>query len=93
MILKYPKTKDSPIKELPLKDGMPSGYYLLGMAEDGLTIYVCFCNAEKNKVWIEKTTKLNPHKFLCLEQLEFIQDEEEFSKIHKFFIDKGALNG
>lgn len=95
MRLKYPKKieKDRQLEELPLQDLSGSGYFMLGMAESGFDIYICFCNAEMNKVWIEKSNKLNKNKFLCVEDLEYISDQEEFNKIHKFFIEKGVLNG
>jgi hypothetical protein len=96
MELIYPKKiiksfKD--LKELPSAKGGGSGYLLIATAKSGLDLYVCFCNMSRDKVYIEKTTLLNPNKFMCQEDLTFISNEEEFSKIYKFFIEKGILDG
>lgn len=96
MNILHPKTKNHDFKnlpELPSAKGGGSGYYLISLVESGLDLYVCFCNATRDKVYIEKTTKLNPNKFLCLEDLVFISNEEEFSTIYKFLIDNRILNG
>ena len=95
MKLTYPNKNNldfKNLKELPLAMGGSSNYFLIALVESGLDLYVCFCNAERDKVWIEKTTKLNPNKFLCVEDLNFIQNEEEFSTIYKFLIDERILN-
>ena len=92
----HPKTKQpnfTNLPELPSAKGGGSGYYLISLVESGLDLYACFCNAGRDKVYIEKTTKLNPNKFLCLEGLNLISNEEEFSTIYKFLIDKRILNG
>lgn len=81
------------LSELPSARGGGSGYYLLSTVEDGLTIYVCFINAAHDKVYIEKTTKLNKNKFLCVEDLELISNDNEFATIYQFLIDKRILNG
>lgn len=96
MKLIHPQNKNRNFKnleELPSARGGGSGYFLIALAEAGLDLYVCFCNAERDKVYIEKTTKLNPNKFLCVEDLVFINDENEFSTIYKFLIDEKVLNG
>jgi hypothetical protein len=96
MNILHPKTKQpnfNNLSELPSAKGGGSGYYLIALVEQGLDLYVCFCNAERNKVYIEKTTKLNTNKFLCVEDLTFISDESEFSTIYNFLIDNRILNG
>jgi hypothetical protein len=96
MKLIYPKSNYknfNNLQELPSSMGGGSNYYLIALVESGLDIYVCFCNAERNKVYIEKTTKLNPNKFLCVEDLMLISNDEEFSTIYKFLIDKKVLDG
>jgi hypothetical protein len=96
MKLTYPKNNYnnfSNLNELPSAKGGGSGYYLIALAESGLDIYVTFCNAERDKVYIEKTTKLNPNKFLCVEDLIFIDNKEEFFTVYKFLIDKKVLDG
>lgn len=95
MKLTYPQNKIRDfknLKELPSSRGGGSNYFLIALVESGLDLYVCFCNAERDKIWIEKTTKLNPNKFLCVEDLTFIENEEEFSTIYKFLIDERILN-
>lgn len=89
--LKQPDFKN--LSELPSVKGGGSGYYLLSLVEDGLTLYVCLTNAMHDKVHIEKTTKLNKNKFLCVEDLEIISDDNEFATIYQFLIDKKVLNG
>ena len=81
------------LPELPSVRGGSSGYQLIATAKSGLDLYVCFCNTSQDKVFIEKSTLLNPNKFLCQEDLVFISDEEEFNRIYKFFIEKGILDG
>jgi hypothetical protein len=94
MKLIHPKNRNfKNLKELPSAKGSGSNYFLIALVESGLDLYVCFCNAERDKVYIEKTTKLNPNKFLCVEDLVFISDENEFSTIYKFLIDEKVLNG
>lgn len=96
MNILHPKSKQpdfSKLSELPSAKGGGSGYYLIALVEDGLTLYVCFCNAERNNVYIERSHKLNKNKFLCVEDLEFISDENEFSTIHQFLVDNRILNG
>jgi hypothetical protein len=95
MNLIYPKKNHrdfSKLNELPSANGGGSNYYLIALAESGLDLYVCFCNAERDKVYIEKTTKLNPNKFLCVEDLVLVEDNQEFSRIYKFLIDEKVLN-
>lgn len=95
MKLVYPKKKHkdfSKLNELPSSKGGGSNYFLIALVESGLDLYVCFCNAEHDKVWIEKTTRLNPNKFLCVEDLTLIENNEEFSSIYKFLIDEKVLN-
>jgi hypothetical protein len=96
MNLLYPKKNNKDFKnleELPSSRGGGSNYFLIALVESGLDLYVCFCNAEHDKVYVEKTTKLNPNKFLCVEDLSLIKDDEEFSRIYKFLIDKKVLDG
>lgn len=81
------------LPELPSARGGSSGYQLIATAKSGLDLYVCFCDMSKEKVFIEKTTLLNPNKFLCQEDLVFISEDEEFNRIYKFFIEKGILDG
>jgi len=81
------------LKELPSAKGGGSGYYLIAVVKSGIDLYVCFCNAEHDKVYIEKTTTLNPNRYMCVEDLEFISDETEFQTIYKYLIDNKVLNG
>ncbi len=95
MQLLYPKKphKDfSKLEELPSAKGGGSNYFVIAIVKSGFDIYVCFCNAEKNKVFIEKTTTLNTNKFACFEDLKFLEDEE-FTTIYKYLIDNRILNG
>jgi hypothetical protein len=97
MNILHPKTRQPDFKNLPelpshIRAG-GSGFYLIALVESGLDLYVCFCNAERDKVYIEKSTKLNPNKFLCVEDLKLIEDDNEFSTIYKFLIDNRILNG
>lgn len=96
MNLLHPKKnlKDfSKLQELPSARGGGSNYFLIALAESGLDVYVCFCNAERNKVYIEKTTKLNPNKFICVEDLAKVESDDEFFKVYNFLIEKGILDG
>lgn len=95
MNLLYPKkNRDfTKLEELPSARGGGSNYFLIALVEKGLDLYVCFCNAERDKVYIEKTTKLNPNKFMCVEDLKLIENDEEFSTIYKYLIDERILNG
>jgi hypothetical protein len=99
MKLRYPNYKDMVhwnSKKFPailLNSTNVSPYYLVGIAEEGYDIYVAFTNFEQDQIWIEKT-----HKFLGIEGMyakSFMQikDNEEFNKAHKFFIEKGILDG
>ena len=95
MQLLYPKKphKDfSNLEELPSAKGGGSGYLTIAVVKSGFDIYVCFCNAERDKVYIEKTTTLNPNKFLCFEDLQYLENEE-FKLVHNFLIDARVLNG
>ena len=95
MELLYPNKKHQTfdkLQELPRTNGGGSGYYWIALAKSGFDLYVCFCDVTKTKVYIEKTTTLNPNKYLCIEDLQFVKDEE-FSTIHKFFVEKGILDG
>jgi hypothetical protein len=87
-----PRKDFSNLEELPKAMGGGSGYFTIAVVKSGFDIYVCFCNAERDKVFIEKTTTLNKNKFLCFEDLTYLQDEE-FKTIHKFLIDAKVLNG
>jgi hypothetical protein len=96
MHLIHPKKKRkdfNKLEELPSALGGGSNYFLIALVESGLDIYVCFCNAERNKVYIEKTTKLNPNKFLCVEDLKVISDDNEFKTIYNYLIDIKVLDG
>ena len=95
MNILHPKNKNynfTNLPELPSALGGGSGYFLIATVEDGLTLYICFCNAERNKVYIEKTTKLNKNKYLAVEDLVFIDDEKEFKAVHDFLIENKVLN-
>lgn len=81
------------LKELPSSRGGGSNYLLIATAKSGLDLYVCFCDMSRTKVYIEKTTLLNTNKFVCQEDLVFISNEEEFSRINKFLVEKGILDG
>lgn len=95
MELIFPKTKHYDFKnlnELPSIKGGGSNYFVIAVAKSGFDLYVCFCDTTRQKVFIEKTSTLNPNKHLCMEDLTFI-DNEEFKKIHNFLIEKGILDG
>lgn len=81
------------LKELPSVRGGGSNYFVIAITKSGFDLYVCFCNAERDKVYIEKTTTLNVNKFACMEDLVFIENEKEFQEVHKFLIEKGVLDG
>ena len=96
MELIYPTAKNNTfqnLKELPSMRGGGSNYFMLSTVKSGLDMYICFCNAERDKVYIEKTTYLNPNRYLCMEDLTFVENEEEFKRIHNFLIEKGILDG
>jgi len=100
MKLEYPKTKvewDSWRRKLfphiPTRKWVPSGYRMIGCSKSGLNVYVVFTNETFDKVWIEKTSSLMIRNFVASEDLVRIDDEEEFEMIHRFFINKGILDG
>lgn len=95
MNILHPKNKKynfTNLPELPSANGGGSGYFLIAIVEDGLSLYICFCNAGRDKVYIEKTTKLNKNKYLAVEDLLFIDNEKEFKAVHDFLIENKVLN-
>ena len=98
MILKYPLARDKVqwnkrnYPPIPDATGYHSGYDLIGVAEDTFNLYVAFTNEDKDQLWIEKTSKLAPDP-LRSNLFNKIDDEEEFSAAHSFFIGQGILDG
>lgn len=97
MKLVFPKDKrqfnPNQLPVIPTKYGTESACHLIAMAQDGTDLYVTFTNEERKEVWIEKASVLlTPQDHLVAEMLQRIDDEQEFVRAHKFFIDEGILD-
>lgn len=98
MILKYPLLKDKvkwnkrQYHEIPATSLANSGYFLVGVAEDALDLYVAFTNEVNDELWIEKASKLAPDPIQTSNFVK-IEDLEEFNTAHRFFIQQGILDG
>jgi len=104
--LSYPEKEPfsfSDLKILPNKSGAPSGYFMIAMAESYMKTladsfitvdrYVCFCNYERDQVWIEKLAVTRPRQWLAFEDTIRIEDDDEFNSVHDFLLEKGILDG
>ena len=97
MKLIFPKNKltwdPKKLPGIPDRFGNDTGHRLIGAAQSGLDIYACFTDDLKQQVWIEKTTSLHPlANNMCMEMLEQIKDDKEFTRAHQFFINEGLLS-
>lgn len=99
MKLIYPLQKDMfywKKKMLPtilLNGREVSPYSLVAIAESGFDIYVVFTNETKDEIWIEKTHKLLGIAGMYAKSFQKIESDEEFNKVHRFFIQQGILDG
>ena len=97
MKLIYPqdKSKWDPKKlpGIPDRLGNDTGHRLIAAAQNGFDIYAAFTDEIGSSVWIEKTNRLNPlSNSMCMEMLERINDDKEFTFAHQFFIKEGLLS-
>lgn len=97
MKLIFPKDKTqfnpNQLPIIPTRFGTESACHLIAMAQDGTDLYVTFTNEDRKEVWIEKASVfLTAHDHLVAEMLERIEDEQEFTMAHQFFLKEGILD-
>ena len=95
MKLSIPKNNNIDWDKLPgIPDrlGNHSGAYLIAAVEDGSSFYVCLTNEERDQVWIEKISSFQAVGQFHFEQLIRIEDDQEWTAIHNFLIQKGILD-
>jgi hypothetical protein len=98
MKLIYPQNRlkwdPNKLPGIPDRFGKSTGYILIGAAQSGFDLYVAFADEFRTNVWIEKASTLNPlAKAMCMEMLERIDNDQEFTRAHQFFIKEGLLDG
>lgn len=85
-IIKYP------LPGIPNRLGQDTGYKFIAMVADGTDAYVCFSNENMDQIWIEKFSNIQAIGQFHFGMLRRIEDENEFSAVFTFLIEKEILD-
>ena len=84
------------LPEIPSRHNSKSGYYLIALLESKTIYrsekYACFTNDAHDKVWIERLKTIQSNMWVSFEDLEVIDNEEEFQSVSKFLSEKNILD-